>query len=206
LKTVNDQNAISAIDSIVDDWLCRFNTALHQTLSSAGEAPGWCADLFHDNSYWRDALALSWQLQTIVGATNILNNLPAAAAKAGISAITLDPQATAPRLVTRAGSNAIEAFFTFTTDAAHCRGILRLNADGKHPNHYRAWTFFTAIDALIGFEEKTDRNRPTGNPIRVIFAGQTGWINALLPPAMKIMIRPFWLLVVGRLAWRLPHG
>jgi hypothetical protein len=37
---VNDQNAISAIDSIVDDWLCRFNAALHQTLSSAGEAPG----------------------------------------------------------------------------------------------------------------------------------------------------------------------
>ena len=69
LKTVNDQNAISAIDSIVDDWLCRFNAALHQTSSSAGEAPGWSADLFHDNSYWRDALALSWQLQTIVGAT-----------------------------------------------------------------------------------------------------------------------------------------
>jgi hypothetical protein len=45
-----------------------------------------------------------------------------------------------------------------------------------------------------------------GNPIRAIFADQTGWINALLPPAMKIMIRPFWLLVVGRLAWRLPPG
>ena len=114
---------------IVDDWLCRFNAALHQTSSSAGDAPAGFADLFHNNSFWRDALALSWQLQTVTGATDILNSLPAAAAKAGISEITLDPQATAPRLVTRAGSDAIEAFFTFTTDAAHCRGILRLNAD-----------------------------------------------------------------------------
>ena len=40
LKTVNDQNAISAIDSIVDDWLCRFNAALHQTSSSADDALG----------------------------------------------------------------------------------------------------------------------------------------------------------------------
>ena len=131
---MNDQNAISRIDSIVDDWLCRFNATLHQTLSSAGDVPASFADLFHSNSFWRDALALSWQLQTIVGATDILNSLPAAAAKAGISAITLDPQATAPRLVTRAGSDAIEAFFTFTTDVAHCRGILRLNADDSHPN------------------------------------------------------------------------
>jgi hypothetical protein len=110
LKIVNDQNAISVIDSIVDDWLCRFNAALHQASSSAGETPAGFVDLFHDNSFWRDALALSWQLQTVTGATNILNSLPAAAAKAGISAITLDPQATAPRLVTRAGSDAIEAF------------------------------------------------------------------------------------------------
>jgi len=29
LKIVNDQNALSVIDSIVDDWLCRFNAALH---------------------------------------------------------------------------------------------------------------------------------------------------------------------------------
>ena len=159
LKIVNHQNAISNIDSIVDDWLCRFNAALHQTSSSTSEAPAGFADLFpgfadlfHDNSFWRDALALSWQLQTVTGATDILNSLPAAAAKAGISAITLDPQATAPRLVNRAGNDAIEAFFTFTTDAAHCRGILRLNADDSYPDHYRAWTFFTAIDALIGFE------------------------------------------------------
>ena len=171
LKIVNDQNALSVIDSIVDDWLCRFNAALHQASSSAGETPAGFVDLFHDNSFWRDALALSWQLQTVTGATNILNSLPAAAAKAGIGAITLDPQATAPRLVTRAGSDAIEAFFTFTTDAARCRGILRLNADEKHPDHYRAWTFFTAIDALIGFEEKTDLNRPTGQSYSRDFRG-----------------------------------
>ena len=193
---MNDQNAISMIDSIVDDWLCRFNAAMHQTSSSAGEAPAGFADLFHDNSFWRDALALSWQLQTITGATDILNSLPAAAAKAGISAITRDHQATAPRLVNRAGSDAIEAFFTFTTDVAHCRGILRLTADDNHPDHYRAWTFFTAIDELIGFEEKTERNRPTGQSYSRDFRGPN-WLDKRLAAASFENHDPAVLVVGG---------
>lgn len=184
------------IGPIVDDWLCRFNAALHQTSSAAGDAPAGFADLFHDNSFWRDALALSWQLQTISGAKDILNSLPAAATKAGISAITLDPQATAPRLVTRAGSDAIEAFFTFTTDAAHCRGILRLNADDSQPDHYRAWTLFTAIDALIGFEEKTDRNRPTGQSYSRDFRGPN-WLDKRLAAASYENHDPAVLVVGG---------
>ena len=184
------------IDSIVDDWLCRFNAAMHQTSSSAGEASAGFADLFHDNSFWRDALALSWQLQTITGATDILNSLPAAAAKAGISAITRDHQATAPRLVNRAGSDAIEAFFTFTTDVAHCRGILRLTADDNHPDHYRAWTFFTAIDELIGFEEKTERNRPTGQSYSRDFRGPN-WLDKRLAAASFENHDPAVLVVGG---------
>ena len=184
------------IGPIVDDWLCRFNAALHQTSSAAGDAPAGFADLFHGNSFWRDALALSWQLQTISGAKDILNSLPAAATKAGISAITLDPQATAPRLVTRAGSDAIEAFFTFTTDAAHCRGILRLNADDSQPDHYRAWTLFTAIDALIGFEEKTDRNRPTGQSYSRDFRGPN-WLDKRLAAASYENHDPAVLVVGG---------
>lgn len=184
------------IGPIVDDWLCRFNAALHQTSSAAGDAPAGFADLFHDNSFWRDALALSWQLQTISGAKDILNSLPAAATKAGISAITLDPQATAPHLVTRAGSDAIEAFFTFTTDAAHCRGILRLNADDSQPDHYRAWTLFTAIDALIGFEEKTDRNRPTGQSYSRDFRGPN-WLDKRLAAASYENHDPAVLVVGG---------
>ena len=184
------------IGPIVDDWLCRFNAALHQTSSATGDAPAGFADLFHDNSFWRDALALSWQLQTISGAKDILNSLPAAATKAGISAITLDPQATAPRLVTRAGSDAIEAFFTFTTDAAHCRGILRLNADDSQPDHYRAWTLFTAIDALIGFEEKTDRNRPTGQSYSRDFRGPN-WLDKRLAAASYENHDPAVLVVGG---------
>ncbi|MDA9825129.1 NAD(P)/FAD-dependent oxidoreductase [Alphaproteobacteria bacterium] len=169
---------------------------MHQTSSSAGEAPAGFADLFHDNSFWRDALALSWQLQTITGATDILNSLPAAAAKAGISAITRDHQATAPRLVNRAGSDAIEAFFTFTTDVAHCRGILRLTADDNHPDHYRAWTFFTAIDELIGFEEKTERNRPTGQSYSRDFRGPN-WLDKRLAAASFENHDPAVLVVGG---------
>ena len=98
--------------------------------------------------------------------------------------------------MTRAGSDAIEAFFTFTTDAAHCRGILRLNADDSQPDHYRAWTLFTAIDALIGFEEKTDRNRPTGQSYSRDFRGPN-WLDKRLAAASYENHDPAVLVVGG---------
>ena len=193
---MNEQKSIATIEAHIDDWFCRFNAAIDHAASPSRDGDTGLADLFHDDSYWRDALALSWQLQTTAGAAAILHSLPAAAAKAGLSAITLDPEATAPCLVNRAGIDAIEAFFTFTTSTAHCRGIVRLCADEHHPDRYRAWTLFTAIDALIGFEEKTDRNRPTGQSYSRDFRGPN-WLDKRIAAASYEQHDPAVLVVGG---------
>ena len=59
-----------------ENWLAQFEAAL------AKPDDGALKDLFHSDSYWRDALALSWTLQTINGRDAILKTLKRQAAGA----------------------------------------------------------------------------------------------------------------------------
>ena len=52
-----------------ENWLTQFEEALTKP------DPVLLKTLFHPDSYWRDVLALSWNLQTINGAEPILNAL-----------------------------------------------------------------------------------------------------------------------------------
>ena len=64
-------------------------------------------------------LALSWNIQTINGADAILKELKALAPPRGAFAdLRIDPDRAAPRRVTRAGTNSIEAIFKFETASA----------------------------------------------------------------------------------------
>src|SRR5665213_301534 len=103
-----------------ENWLAQFETAL------AAPDGALLKSLFHPDSYWRDVLALSWNLQTLNGADAILNELKARAACAAPSGFRIDPDRAAPRRVTRAGTNAIEAIFKFETALGRGSGILRL--------------------------------------------------------------------------------
>ena len=51
------------ISVVAENWLAQFETALTEGDDAA------LKDLFHPDSYWRDAVALSWTLQTINGLT-----------------------------------------------------------------------------------------------------------------------------------------
>src|SRR5450755_410123 len=90
-----------------ENWLVQFESALAKP-----DGP-LLKTLFHPDSYWRDALALSWNLQTINGADAILRELQARAGSAVPSGFQIDPGRAAPRRVTRAGVNSIEAIFKF---------------------------------------------------------------------------------------------
>ena len=55
-----------------DNWLAQFEEAL------AKPDDGLLKTLFHPDSYWRDVLALSWNIQTLNGADAILRRTRAA--------------------------------------------------------------------------------------------------------------------------------
>src|SRR5258706_11461134 len=103
-----------------ENWLAQFEAAL------AKPDDGALKDLFHPDSYWRDALALSWTLQTINGRGAILQTLKAQASSAAPSAFAIDPDRAPPRKVTRAGTDCIEAIFKFETQTGRGDGIIRL--------------------------------------------------------------------------------
>ena len=66
------------ISIAAETWLAQFETALAEPDDFLLKT------LFHPDSYWRDVLALSWNLQTINGADAILRELKAHAGRAGL--------------------------------------------------------------------------------------------------------------------------
>ena len=190
-----EHKSIKDATSQVEGWISLFNTAIEPSLS-ADDSAKILASLFHNTSFWRDALALTWKLKTIVGKSAILETLTATFPKAQISKLKLDPSATPPSLVNRAGTDVIEAFFTFTTNTAYCRGIIRLRSSNAEPNQFHAWTFFTAVNKLIRFQDKTDRNRPSGESFSRDFCGPN-WLDRRLAAASYKNHDPTVLVIGG---------
>ena len=153
-----------------ESWLARFESAL------AGDNRALLKALFHPDSYWRDVLALSWKLQTLNGAEAILEELPALARRAGPKNFRIDPDRAAPRRVTRAGTNSIEAIFRFETSTGRGHGIVRLMADAADDGRLKAWTLLTALEELKGFEEQLERARPRGQAYSRDFRGPN-WLD-----------------------------
>ena len=132
--------------------------------------------LFHPDSYWRDVLALSWNIQTLNGADAILKALPPLARSAAPSGFAIDPDRAAPRKVMRAGTNAIEAIFKFETKVGRGSGIIRLIPDADDGNRLKAWTLLTELGELKGFEEQLGVSRPRGNAYSRDFRGPN-WLD-----------------------------
>jgi cation diffusion facilitator CzcD-associated flavoprotein CzcO len=152
------------------NWLAQFEGALGHCEHGALQA------LFHPDSYWRDVLALSWNLQTINGADAIVKELAALAERAALRNFRIDPERAPPRRVTRAGINAIEAIFKFETAQGRGSGILRLIPDAGDANRPKAWTLLTALDELKGFEEPLGSRRPRGQSYSRDFRGPN-WLD-----------------------------
>src|SRR5262249_54545191 len=107
----------------VQSWLEQFETAL------AGGEGGLLRDLFYPDCHWRDVLAFTWQIRTINGPNLIARELKAIAERARPKDFKLNPRRTAPRLVSRAGTEATEAIFEFETVDGYGSGVLRLIPD-----------------------------------------------------------------------------
>ena len=172
-----------------ENWLAQFESAI-ATPDESSLKP-----LFHPESYWRDVLALSWNLQTVNGANDILRDLKAHAVSAAPRGFAIDPDRAAPRRVTRAGTSTIEAIFKFETAQGRGSGILRLIPDAADGNRLKAWTLLTALDELKGFEEQLGSSRPRGQSYSRDFRGPN-WLD-LRKAAAEYADRDPEVLVVG---------
>jgi cation diffusion facilitator CzcD-associated flavoprotein CzcO len=170
-------------------WLAQFEAAL--------ATPGGLLEkLFHRDSYWRDLLALTWRIRTIRGLDTICDELRAQARRAQPRKFRTDPDRTAPRLVRRAGSDAIEAIFRFETIQGRGIGVLRLTPDADEGDRLKAWTLLTALDELKGFEERIGGLRPRGESYSRDFRGPN-WLDRRKSAAAYLNRDPAVLVVGG---------
>jgi cation diffusion facilitator CzcD-associated flavoprotein CzcO len=160
-----DDIAVSAAN-----WLAEFERAVEHPDKDA------LRPLFHPESYWRDVLALSRNLQTLNGADAILKELPTLAAQRRPCKLAIDPERAAPRRIKRAGTETIEAIFRFETNQGRGHGIFRLIPDSHDHNKLKAWTLLTALEELKGFEETIGSERPRGQSYSRDFRGPN-WLD-----------------------------
>ncbi|HKG99986.1 MAG TPA: NAD(P)/FAD-dependent oxidoreductase, partial [Bradyrhizobium sp.] len=177
------------VSAAAENWLAQFENAI------AKRDEFLLKSLFHPDSYWRDVLALSWNLQTVNGAEAILRALKVHAARAAPSGFRVDPGRAAPRRVTRAGTMSIEAIFKFETAQGRGSGVLRLIPDASDDNRPKVWTLLTALDELKGFEEQLGSSRPRGQSYSRDFRGPN-WLD-LRKAAAQYADRDPDVLVVG---------
>jgi putative flavoprotein involved in K+ transport len=135
-------------------WLRQFGDAL----ASGDDAAA--AELFHDESYWRDMVAFTWNIKTMEGREAIVAMLQARRSDVAPHNWAVDGEAA------EAG-DLVEATCTFETAVGWGRGILRLR-DGL------ALSLLTTLTDLKGFEEPRNFTRPLGNDNRIV-RGRATW-------------------------------
>jgi putative flavoprotein involved in K+ transport len=156
--------------TIANHWFARFEHALATGDRALLES------LFHFDSHWRDVLAFTWRIGTVSGARAIAAALTQHAARAHPNGFRSDPERTAPRHVTRAGTKCIEVLYKFETALGRGSGVLRFLSETNSNEEAKAWTFLTALDEIKEFEEHVGRRRPKGWSYSRDFAGPN-WLD-----------------------------
>jgi cation diffusion facilitator CzcD-associated flavoprotein CzcO len=138
----------------VDNWLADFQLAIDAGNTAAA------AGLFRADGFLRDLLALTWDLRTFSGPEAIAKALGAALTVRTITGIRQEDGPPEMFERNRYGPT-IEAFFTFETDIAVCRGHLRLLRSLDESMPWQAWTLATSMEDLKDYPERAGMRRPS---------------------------------------------
>lgn len=125
-----------------DEWLSRFDQALERGDSAAA------AELFGEESFWRDLVAFTWNIKTVEGRAGVRDLLEH-------TLVRTKPRGWRVTEEPSVADGVTEAWIEFETAVGRCSGHLRLK-DGQ------AWTLLTALDELKGHEESAGPHRPKG--------------------------------------------
>lgn len=158
------------VTAIAEAWLAGFNAALSEHDMDAVRA------LFMDDAHWRDVLAFDWRLSTISGPGAITGKLERSQPAAQAANFRIGDERTPPRLVMRAGSDAIEVLFDFDLAVGSASGVVRLCEDPAADNAWRAWTLSTTLQALNGYPERTSAQRAGGDAFSREWGGEN-WLD-----------------------------
>jgi len=163
---------------IVEHWLSRFDGAMRV---GAIEAMG---EVFLDTCLWRDLLSFSWNVVTTEGLQAVTRMLSATWARTAPHGWCHDGAAMSADGVT-------EGWFSFETASGRGLGHVRLREG-------RAFTLFTTLRELNGFEERKGENRARGVEHGAI-RNRKSWadLRAHEQAELGVTTQPYCLIVGG---------
>ena len=143
-------------NQVAEEWLAKFASVLR------GGDVSLLHTVLHDESWWRDALVISWDYHTVHGLAKIASFLQHRLSDIGFANLKLREQgAFTPNQVTVTKEIGwIESIFDFDTAIGVGRGILRLTADAD--GNWKAYTIYTSLQELKGHEWNLAKRRPHG--------------------------------------------
>lgn len=155
ISTVTLKEVI-APHEVAQKWLNKFAAALQSNKGSE------VASLIHEDGWWRDQLALSWDFHTVRGSSKIAAFLEPLLTAANLHNLKLrehgkfapNKQEPIPEL------EWVESMFTFDTTVGTAKGMIRLVC---LPNGtWKAHMVYTALQELHDFKETAGDLRPHG--------------------------------------------
>ncbi len=165
-------------DAAITTFLSRLNDALTRGDTEAATS------LFAADAFWRDLLALTWNITTSEGRDEI-------AAMLDSTLPATNPRDLKPDDAATEQDGVVSGWFSFETDTARGRGHVRLR-DGL------CWTLLTTITELKGHEERRGptRERGTEHGVR---RGRRSWLEQREHEAATLGVteQPYVLVIGG---------
>ena len=145
------------VHSIASKWIAAFKNLL------AGDY-GLAKEIFAEEAYWRDLLCMSWDFHTLHSHDQILAHIEKTNSEDRIQDVDLltSPAHKVPQLVGFHNLHVIQAFLRIETRSGRGVGLVRLVPCSDDGDLWRAFTLFTTLQELKGFEENIHNRRPTG--------------------------------------------
>ncbi|KZO92886.1 FAD/NAD-P-binding domain-containing protein [Calocera viscosa TUFC12733] len=180
--------AEASLAEVVAFWIFKFNSARR-----ARDPAQALTELFSSDPWWRDHLALTWDLRTFHTLALILDFLRETLERTGCGPFCLVSNSV--QLVQMGGQiSFVYASFTFETNYATCSGGLKLLPGPR--GQWHAWNVYTRIEELKGHEQNLrrlslrDTQVDTDFDVVVLGSGQCGLQIAAASKAigMRVLI------------------
>jgi thioredoxin reductase len=142
---------------VASEIVARFNDALAKQDHAA------IADLFlKDISYWRDHLALTWDLRTVKGSAGVKQYLDSNKVRLSKIEVNESSEFKVPKFGPIGANdevNGIKLFITFETSIGRGDGVIDL---AEENGHWKVFTLYTLLKELKGHEEPLGHRRTRG--------------------------------------------
>ena len=150
------KQSVASAETIAEHWITRFESALQSNDASQ------LTKLLHQDCWWRDMLALSWDFRTIHGLDKVSVYLSENFSLTTLHNLRLrETGKFAPSFSSPTeGVMWLESMFEFQTQFGSGKGMLRLVQDSN--GLWKGYMMYTALQELKGFPDKVGSRRPHG--------------------------------------------